>query len=85
MNGYVTVKDIFLSSHLYYPFWLAEANFPYGTTNQKHYPDLDKVMRYRHFAGKTTGGGPKCRLFSQAIYMWKCHDDVHILPPALAE
>ena len=22
-------------------FWLAEANFPCGTTNQKHYPELD--------------------------------------------
>ena len=24
-----------------YCFWLAEANFPRGMTNQKHYPDLD--------------------------------------------
>ena len=26
--------------HIIIPYWLAEANFPSGTTDQKHYPDL---------------------------------------------
>ena len=35
-------------------FWLAEANFPRGTTNQKHYPGLEFLRSFlkRHFEEK---------------------------------
>ena len=56
---------------------LVETNFPRGTTNQKHYPDLGSDARHQHaisvlvsqttFGGKTSGSRvAKFWLFSQA-------------------
>ena len=56
-------------------FWLVESNFPRGTTNQKHYPDLgndtlqygiSELVSETSFGGETSGSVAKCRLFSQA-------------------
>ena len=41
--------------------WLVETNFPHGTTNQKHYPDLGSDA-----SSETSGRVAKCQLFSQA-------------------
>ena len=49
-------------------FWLAEANFPRGTTNQKHYPDLGStrhqygisaLVSQTSFRRETSGGVAK--------------------------
>ena len=56
-------------------FWLVESNFPHGTTNQEHYPDLGSdalslwnflhsFLRH-HLAGKPVVESPICWLFSQ--------------------
>ena len=57
-----------------YCFWLVEANFPRGTTSQKHYPDLGSdtssvwnfCARFSDvIARETSGGVVNCGLFSQ--------------------
>ena len=54
---------------------MAEANFPRGTTNQKHYPDfvvtrhqngISALVSQTSFRGETSGSVVKCRLFSHA-------------------
>ena len=56
-------------------FWLVEASFPRGTTNQKHSPDLgsdtSSVWNFWSrssdvISRETSLGRDKCRLFSQA-------------------
>ena len=56
-------------------FWLVEASFPRGTTNQKHNPDLgsdtSSVWNFWSrssdvISRETSGGVAKCQLFSQA-------------------
>ena len=58
---------------------MAEANFPHGLTNQRHYPDLggdtslviSTIVPQTSICRKTSGGVAKCRLFSQANCFFK--------------
>ena len=58
--------------------WLVQANFPHGTTNQKHYPDpgTDTSSVWNFYArssdvisrDETSDGVAKCWIFPQAIH-----------------
>ena len=61
--------------HITTQIWvvLQLANFPRGTTNQKHYPDfvvtrhqygISALVSQTSFGGETSGSVVKCRLFS---------------------
>ena len=78
------------SAEIPYYFWLVESNFPRGTTNQKHYPDLGNdasssisaLVSHTSFVGETSGSVAKSGLFSQAKTLPK---DVVDLPRNLLD